>query len=158
MGPGSMGGPSAPVAPQAQQAPIQGSMYEQRLAQIRQLPPDQQEAALQQLARDYEGEQGAASTMQTQGNAMATSGSPSGQQGTGRFGAYTAAHPLEHIASAVRQYKGNKDVKEAREVMKGISGDKQKALIEMLRAGLGGGQQPQGGGQQSQGGGNRFKF
>jgi hypothetical protein len=114
------------------------SMYQQRLAQIKLMPPGspQQEAALAALSRDYEGEQTAARDQMRYGNQAAMKGGSDPMKTGGRFGTTVARNPLEHIADGLRTYKGYKDMGEAQDTMKSGSTDKQKALLAMLRSAL----------------------
>ena len=130
--------PQAPAA-QAPQGPMSNTIYQQRLMEIKSMPPGpQQEAALAKLARDYQGEQAAAARQSSQGMEMSGTPTPQGTQTGGRYGTYVAANPLQHLASGLRQYKGYKGMKKAEDKLEGLSKDKQAALIELLRAGLGG--------------------
>ena len=132
--------PTAPAAPTgAPQPPMANTIYQQRLAQIKAMPPGpQQEAALAKLARDYQGEQAAAAQQSRQGMEMSGAQTPRGTQTGGRYGTYVAANPLEHLATGLRQYKGYKGMEKAEDKLEGLSKDKQAALIALLRAGLGG--------------------
>lgn len=96
-------------------------MLEARLAEIRQMPPDQQAAALAALSRDYQAEQADLESQREFGMDQAGTGiakgaiaGPSGNPYT----AYMAASPLEHLASGLRTYKGMKDIRESRDSMK----------------------------------------
>ncbi len=134
----------------APQPPMANTIYQQRLAQIKAMPPGspEQQAALAKLARDYQGEQAAAAQQSRQGMEMSGAQTPRGTQTGGRYGTYVAANPLEHLASGLRQYKGYKGMKKAEDKLEGLSKDKQAALIALLRSGLGG--QPAAGGQSVQ--------
>jgi hypothetical protein len=136
-------GPMPPTMHQGPMPPAPGggtqteSMYQQRLAQIKAMPPGpQQEAALMALSRDYEGEQTAARDQMRYGNEAAMQGGSDPMKTGGRFGTTVARNPLEHMADGLRTYKGYKDMSEAQDVMKSGSDDKQRALIAMLRAAL----------------------
>lgn len=138
--------PQGPMPPTIQQGPMppapgggtpSASMYQQRLAQIKAMPPGpQQEAALAALSRDYEGEQTAARDQMKYGNEAAMKGGSDPMKTGGRFGTTVARNPLEHIADGLRTYKGYKDMKDAQATMKSGSTDKQQALLDMLRAAL----------------------
>ncbi len=116
---------------------IGGSVYQQRLAQIKAMPPGpQQDAALAALARDYQGENDLASKQMDYAQEAIGAGTPEATQTGGRFGTTVAANPLQHLASGLRTYKGYKDMSEAQDTMKTGSKAKQEALMAMLRAGL----------------------
>jgi hypothetical protein len=118
-------------------------MYEQRMAQIRTLPPGpQKEAAMAAILRDYKGEGELAGADMEMGAEMVGTPSPGTVQGkSGDYTVQYAASPVEHLASALRQYKGGKMMKDARAQLKGLSEEKQRGLTDLFRAGLGGGTQ-----------------
>ena len=136
--------PQAPQAPQtAPQAggQMDSTMWQAMYQKIQAMPESPQKAALlAKMARDYQGEQSAAETQQSQGFEMAMSPGAKGTHLGGKYSTYVAANPLEHIASGLRQYKGYKGMKEAREALGSLSKDKQQSIVDLLRAGLGGGQ------------------
>lgn len=138
-----MMGPQPPTPQMGPPPPTAGAggttdtMYQQRLAQIRAMPPGpQQEAALAALSRDYQGEQTAAQDQMRYANEAINQGQPGVTQTGGRFGTTVAANPLEHMAAGLRSYKGYKDMAESKETMKTGSADKQAALLAMLRSAL----------------------
>jgi hypothetical protein len=139
-------GPMGPTAPRPQMgppAPTAGaggttdSMYQQRLAQIRAMPEGPEKAAaLEALARDYEGEESLASAQMKYGAQAAGGGGLDPLTTGGRFGTTVARSPLEHAAQGLRTYKGYKDMGEAKETMQGGSASKKQALLDMLRSAL----------------------
>jgi hypothetical protein len=137
MGPMQPAPQMGPMPPAPGGGATSDSMYQQRLAQIKAMPPGpQQEAALMALSRDYEGEQTAARDQMKYGNEAAMKGGSDPMKTGGRFGTTVARNPLEHIADGLRTYKGYKDMGEAQDTMKTGSADKQKALLAMLRSAL----------------------
>ena len=117
----------------------QPGMYEARMQQIQNMPPGpQKEAALAGLLRDYEGEQGRAEEQRSLGAEMMMSEAPQGTHTGGKYGTYVAANPLEHMASALRQYQGGKMIKDSREAGKVLSGQQEDARRRLFTAGMGG--------------------
>ena len=137
-------GPPAPMAPgmgppppQAGASGMDKTMYEMRLAQIKQMPPGpEQDAAIAALSADYAGMQSAAEDQQAFGAKAALMGSPDAIQTGGKYGTTVAANPLEHMAAGLRTYKGYKDMGDAQESMSDMSMQKQQALRDLLKAGL----------------------
>ncbi len=137
-----MMGPPAPAPQMGPPAPAPGggggmdqTMYQQRLAQIQAMPPGpEKDAALAALSADYEGQQTAAAQQMKLGADMASQGAPGVTQLGGKYATAVAANPLEHMAAGLRTYKGMKDMKEAKETTSGLSKQKQKGLMDLLRA------------------------
>jgi hypothetical protein len=126
-----------PPAPGATAQVNDKTMYERRLAEIQAMPPGpDREAALELLSRDYPGLAKTATTSQEQGFEMAMSPGAKGTELGGRYSTYVAANPLEHLASGLRQYGGYKKMNKAEEQLDQLSKDKQRSLMDMLRAGL----------------------
>ena len=126
-----------PLAPTAGAGGTTESMYQQRLAEIRAMTdPAQQQAALEALARDYEGESALAAAQMKYGADAAGAGGLDPMTTGGRFGTTVARNPLEHAAQGLRTYKGYKDMADARDTMKSGSSSKKQALLDMLRSAL----------------------
>ncbi len=119
------------------------SMYEAYLSQIEAMPdtPEKQKA-LAALVRSYKEEQAIAQNQSDFGAEAALMPGAQGTQTGGKYGTYVAANPLEHLASGLRTYKGYKDMGEARDNMKEMALEKQKALQAMQAAMLKQGAQP----------------
>jgi hypothetical protein len=115
------------------------------LSQLEAMPPGpERDAAVAQFVADYAGQEKMATQDRNFGEEMAMSPMAQGTQTGGKYGTYVAASPLEHLASGLRQFKGFKDVKDARADQKASSAAKQKAMMDMLSAqlrsgGMGGG-------------------
>ena len=119
---------------------VDPSMYEQRRNQIAAMPPGaQKEAALAALLRDYQGQTAAAENDMARGQGMADTPMAQGQQLGGRYSTYVASSPLEHLATGLRQYQGNKQAKTAKEKLEELSTQQQQAREGLFRSGLGGG-------------------
>lgn len=137
-----MMGPQPPAPQMGPQPPAAGggmdqTIYQQRLAQIKAMPPGpEKEAALAALSADYAGQQAAATQQMNLGAEMASQGAPGVTQLGGKYATAVAANPLEHMAAGLRTYKGYKDMKEAKETAGGLSQQKQKSLMDLLRSAL----------------------
>ena len=138
-----MMGPQPPTPQMGPPAPAAGgggmdeTMYQARLAQIQAMPPGpEKDAALAALAADYKGMQAANTQQMKIGADMASQGAPGVTQLGGKYATAVAANPLEHMAAGLRTYKGMKDMREAKESAGTLSKQKQKSLMDMLRAAL----------------------
>lgn len=136
--------PNAPGA-QAPQGPgtpmgMSPDMIDQFKRRIEQMPPGpQKDAMLARLARDYEGEQALGESNLERQRGLADLESPGGTKLGGRFSTYVAASPLEHVTTAIRRGQGMRGEKEEMGNLKSLSKDKQQAVIDLLRSGMGGG-------------------
>ena len=116
------------------------SMYEQRKNQVAAMPPGpQKEAAMAAILRDYQRETAEADAAMMRGQEMSDSPNAQGQQLGGRYSTYVASSPLEHLATGLRQYQGNKQAKTAKEKLEELSKQQQQAREGLFRSGLGGG-------------------
>jgi len=117
-----VGAPGAPVgAPGAQQQRMQAAM---RTALK---DPEQ----LARMSKDYQGQESI--DAERLRRAQANYDKP-GAKGIQTGDIYTAASPLAHLADGLRQYKGLKNMKEARDSHQGSTDDKSAALAAMLRS------------------------
>lgn len=106
--------------------------------QIAQMPPGpQKQAMLARLARDYQGESDLANRQLDTAEVDARMPSPEGQSLGGRYSTHVAASPLEHVTSAIQRGRGMKKEKEMVKNLQGLSQDKQQAIADFLRSGLG---------------------
>ena len=91
---------------------------------------------LDALMRDYAGEKGDLDEQMSQADVLRGSASPAGRQ-TGNV--YTAANPLEHLASTARSGLGSYQAKQLRDKTDALRGDQRGMLAGMgKRMGSGG--------------------
>lgn len=138
-GSGYFGGSSS----SAQKSPLfqdDETMLQRRLAQIEMITnPEEKEAALQALARDYPGRVSDAAANAEFMGGMATAGMPKGGvagPASNPFSVYIAANPLEHAAAGAEKYMGHKGRREAMAAVEAERSMMQQEMAKMLRAGL----------------------
>lgn len=119
--------------PQAMQA-IQAKMQDPRFsAWFNSLSPEEKQKALQRLSMDYKGQGGIANEQLATAQALRGTPTPEGRQ-AGRV--YTAANPLEHIASAYKQRQGVDQEAEALARKKELSDMQSQGLQEVMASQL----------------------
>lgn len=139
IGPMNQPGMGAPSAPGAGYDPSNLQALRDRIAAM---PPGQQkDAALAELLRNYPGEMQALESRTSAADEMAATPMPQGTHLGGRYATYTAASPVEHLASALRQYSGMKAGKKARDEAEELRKAQEAMREKIARAGLGGGTQ-----------------
>lgn len=113
-------------------------VLELELERIRQLPPDQQEAAIRQLSLDYPGLTDALQGDVDFGEERMMADSPEGRYGPSGnpYSVYVAANPLEHLASGMSKYQGGVERREARKGLDALSKMKQEAVSNAIRGGI----------------------
>jgi hypothetical protein len=112
----TMGNPNLAPAMVNTNAPIEPSMMEAMRQRIAAMPPGpQKEAALAAMLRNYSGEMDRQKDRETMAAELAATPMSKGTHLGGRYKTYVAASPLEHLATAMRQYGGMKAGKQARE-------------------------------------------
>ena len=116
-------------------------ILEMRLAEIRQMPPDQQAAAMEALSRDYPGLERQLRGDQAFSEEMAMAPSPQGGvagPSSNPYAIYQASSPLEHAASGVGKFMGQRNRREAGEKLQQNSADRaaqvQGIMGSMLRS------------------------
>lgn len=131
--------PQAPqqnIPPQAVAA-IQAKMQDPEFtAWFKQLPPDQQQQVLQRLAMDYSGQNAVVDEQLAAAEMLRNTQGAQGRQ-AGRV--FTAANPLEHIASAYKQRQGTDQYNEALARKKELSDMQTQGLQDVMAAQLRGG-------------------
>ena len=134
-GPPSAGPPGTPMG-------MSPDMIEAFKRKIEQMPPGpQKDAMLARLSRDYQGEADLAGKVYERNRDLADMAAPGVTQTGGRFGTTVAASPIEHVTTAIRRGQGMRGENQAMEDLKSLSKDKQQAVIDLLRSGMGGGTQ-----------------
>jgi len=135
------GNPFGDPANQAQMAPAgmpmmpaNGMMTPELMKHMQSLPPDQRDALIAQMSRDYEAEGSAMDEQAKRAAAMRDTATPEGR--TTR-GIYQAANPLEHIGAGLQRYKGIQDMKGIDAQRGTMRKDKSGMLADLMR-GLGG--------------------
>ena len=79
------------------------NLSQEQMNYINGLPPNEQEAAIQALTQDYEGKRGTLGDEMANAQQAMGAAAPEGRQAGG---VYTAANPLEHLASGLRKREG----------------------------------------------------
>lgn len=94
------------------------------------LPPDQKEALIAQLGRDYGSEGATLDADKARAEALRNAPVPLGRRAGGM---YHAANPLEHIGAAIRRYKGARQSEAVDESRSKLQADKQDMLSKLIR-------------------------
>lgn len=105
-------------------------MLEKALEAIAQLPPEQREAAMADLFRDYPGLQQQIDNDMALGQELALQEAPGMTHGPkdNPYAVSIAASPLEHAVRGFEKYKGGKMMGEARESAADLSAAQERAL------------------------------
>lgn len=116
------------------------SIYEKRMAEINRLPPDQRQAALAMLTRDYQGrgELLGAQRGEAQGHYQdALTNMPMGAQtagpGSNPF-ARAVANPMGSVAKGMQGYQAKQDRAQAEAAMEQMSQSKEQATSDLMGA------------------------
>ena len=122
------------------------SIFQARLKAIQGMPPEQQQAALADLARDYPGRMAQAKERLSTGAEMYSAPTPGMREGPSGnpYAVSIAANPLEHLATCMGRYMGGRDMKEARQEMKDLSAGKERGLGGLMESWATSLRQPQG--------------
>jgi hypothetical protein len=116
------------------------TMREARLRQIATLPPGpQKERAMALMLRDYDAESKVLDSEDKLATDLLAADSPKGTHLGGRYSTYVAASPLEHMATALRQYGGAKKLRQARDAREAMMSDDMENRKRMMMANTGGG-------------------
>ena len=118
-------------ATQQQVDPMQLQQMQQQAAmmeRIRQLPPEEQQAAMMGMYQDYQGQEGVISEQLAQANALRGQGGPQGVQAGSQ---YVAASPLSHLARGVERFKGGMDANQALADKKALSEMRTKGQMDV---------------------------
>lgn len=101
------------------------------IAWLNSLPEEERQAAMQRMSQDYQGKRGAMSDQMQMAQQLRNTPSAQGRQ-AGRV--YTAANPLEHIASAYQQRKGSDMQEEALAAKKALSDEYGTGVQDVMAA------------------------
>jgi len=115
------------------------TMFQRRLEEIKQMPPDQQEEALIQLSLDYPGRLEDLAQQQKFAQELATQGMPQGQiagSASNPFSVYVAPNALQYGAAGVEKYMGHKQNRELQQQMGQMRGQGEAQNKALLQAGL----------------------
>ena len=120
----------------AQQAMQSGdTAMQSRLAEIQQMGPAEQKAAIADLSQDYEGRNKAIDSDMQQAQAMSLRETPKGgMAGNNQFSVYVGAGPLEHAVAGGEKYMGQKGMKEGRGKREDLSLAKERASSGLMSA------------------------
>jgi hypothetical protein len=123
--------PQQGQAPQQQQgqAPQDGDQaftqmlqsQPQIMAQMQQMPPEEQAEFMRKLYQDYTGQEGIASEQMAQADALRNEPMSKGVHTQSGF---VAANPMSGVANLMNKYQGNKDYDKAMEAKKALSQDR----------------------------------
>lgn len=124
--------PATPSAPAGSQMTAPAPNEMERLRQyIATLSPEEQEAFMQAMFADYEGESG--ELEQQRSMAEELRGTP-GAEARSYGGIYTAANPLEHLSSGIDRYRGVREGQAAQTAAGGITEQRGLAQRRMAEA------------------------
>lgn len=107
------------------------------MAQLEALPPEEQEAQMQRMFRDYAGEEAIFSEQAATAKALRGKAGPEGRS---HGDVYVAANPLEHIASGIEKYRAGEDYDEAMQGMEDLSTSRSEGIrgvAELFAGGTG---------------------
>ena len=123
----------ATLPPEVQQAALSKMQDPKFMQWFQSLAPEEQQQAIERLAMDYQGQNAVADDQMMAAQMLRDTEGAEGQQ----IGdVYVAAHPIEHIASAMKQRQGYNQQKEAIERKKELSDMQSMGLQDVIAAEL----------------------
>ena len=103
----------------------------QMLAMLQKMSPEERGAFLKQMSQDYSGRGAAMDAQTSQAEALRDTAAP--QMRGSASGYQVSSNPLEHLATGIKRYQGNKRLGELDIKRDKAADNKEAAMAEVLR-------------------------